>query len=126
MMATHPAMQRVQLVSRHLPWTIVVENPNGVSFGDVLFRIQESLHKTVSKQEFESVDGAAQAEVLKAYQRNCSGSRKREDGLKRVDWLGKRVLFAGIQKDDRYISKRVADPFSRAETFVLEFAYAPA
>jgi len=122
-------MRRVQLISRHLPWTVVVENPNGVCIGDVLFRIRACLHKTIHKTEFEAVGQDYQAEILKAYQRNCSGlpglpPRQREEGLKRVDWLGKRTVFAGIQKDDKLINARVRDHAARLETFVLDFAYA--
>ncbi|KAG8901294.1 hypothetical protein FRB99_005409 [Tulasnella sp. 403] len=127
MLATQPMMRRIQLISRHFAWTIVVENPNGVRLVDVLYRIHSSLRKTVAKNEFDVVPPISQSEILRAYQRNYSTSqlgRTREDGLKRVDFLGKRTLFAGIQKDDSYINSRVRDHATRSETFVLEFATA--
>ena len=123
--ASKPALRRIQLLSPLLPWVITVENPNGVTVGDVLSRIQESLNRTAAKSEFDQVPQRDQATVLRAYQRNCTlGNRKREDGLKRIDWLGRKTLFAGIRKDERdelLIASRVKDAYSRSETFVLEF-----
>lgn len=129
-LATQPALRRVQLVSRILPWTIVVENPMGVTIGDILYRVHASLSKTVAKEEYESVkDGSAQARILQAYKRNCTPtpglpSRTREEGLKRIDFLTERTFFSGIQKDMEFLNSRVRDPNMRAESFVLEFASA--
>lgn len=126
--ATQPLLRRVQLISRYFDWRIVVENPKGVTIGDVLYRIRDSLNKIASKEEFSSVPEDAQPEILKAYQRNCSATsngaklRELQEGLKRVDWLGKRTLFAGIQKDEAYISRRIRSHSERAETFVIEFS----
>ncbi|KIO30995.1 hypothetical protein M407DRAFT_141039 [Tulasnella calospora MUT 4182] len=86
------------------------------------------MNKIASKEEFNSVAEDAQADILKAYQRNCSATsngaklRDLQEGLKRVDWLGKRTLFAGIQKDEAYISRRIRSHSERAETFVVEFS----
>lgn len=127
-LATQPALRRVQLVSRYLPWTIVVENSAGVTIGDILYKVHTALNKTVAKEEYESVkDERSQAKILQAYKRNCTPTpglptRKREEGLKRIDWLSERTFFSGIQKDMTYLNARVADPNTRAETFVLEFA----
>lgn len=129
-LATQPALRRVQLVSRILPWTIVVENPMGVTIGDILYRVHASLNKTVAKEEYEAVrDGGAQARILQAYKRNCTStpglpSRTREEGLKRIDFLTERTFFSGIQKDMEFLYSRVHDPDMRAESFVLEFASA--
>ncbi|KIO15529.1 hypothetical protein M407DRAFT_13253, partial [Tulasnella calospora MUT 4182] len=121
--ATQPLQRRIQLISRYTGWRIVVENPKGVTIGDVLYRIRDSMNKIASKEEFNSVAEDAQADILKAYQRNCSATsngaklRDLQEGLKRVDWLGKRTLFAGIQKDEAYISRRIRSHSERAETF---------
>ncbi|KAG8923986.1 hypothetical protein FRC00_005644 [Tulasnella sp. 408] len=126
--ATQPLQRRIQLISRYTGWRIVVENPNGVTIGDILYRIRDSMNKIASKEEFNSVPEDAQAEILKAYQRNCSATsngvklRDLQEGLKRVDWLGKRTLFAGIQKDEAYISRRIRSHSERAETYVVEFS----
>ncbi|KAG8984267.1 hypothetical protein FRB90_005432 [Tulasnella sp. 427] len=126
--ATQPLQRRLILISRHFDWRIVVENPNGVTIGDVLFRIRDSLNKIASKEEYGAVPEDVQAEILKAYQRNCNatsnGSKLRDlkEGLKRVDWLGKRTLLAGIQKDEGYISRRIRNHSERPETYVVEFS----
>ncbi|KAG8909330.1 hypothetical protein FRC01_007007 [Tulasnella sp. 417] len=126
--ATQPLQRRIQLISRYTSWRIVVENPNGVTIGDVVYRIRDSMNKIASKEEFGAVPEDAQPEILKAYQRNCSATsngaklRDLQEGLKRVDWLGKRTLFAGIQKDETYISRRIRSHSDRAETFVVEFS----
>ncbi|KAG8847830.1 hypothetical protein FRB96_001418 [Tulasnella sp. 330] len=129
-LATQPALQRIQLVSRIHPWTVVVENPMGVTIGDILYRVHASLNKTVAKEEYEAIkDGEAQARVLRAYKRNCTPTpglppRTREEGLKRIDFLTERTFFSGIQKDMEFLNSRVRDPNMRAESFVLEFASA--
>ncbi|KAG8987758.1 hypothetical protein FRB94_002363 [Tulasnella sp. JGI-2019a] len=129
-LATQPALRRIQLVSRILPWTIVVENPNGVTIGDILYRVHASLNKTVAKEDYEAVgDKHAQTRVLQAYKRNCTPTpglpaRTREEGLKRIDFLLDRTYFSGIQKDMAYLNARVTDPNMRNESFCLEFASA--
>ncbi|KAG8954940.1 hypothetical protein FRC04_010424 [Tulasnella sp. 424] len=126
--ATQPLRRRIQLISRYFDWHIVVENPKGVTLGDILSRIRDSLNKNASKEEYDAVPKDTQADIVKAYQRNCSATsngvklRKLQEGLKRVDWLGRLTLFAGMQKDEAYINGRIRSHSERAETYVVEFS----
>ncbi|KAI6040835.1 hypothetical protein EDC04DRAFT_2672836 [Pisolithus marmoratus] len=73
-------------------WSIEVSNPHGVTVLDVLLRIREALHRGVSPQEA-TVSHTA-SEYFRA--RTRTDPREYAQGVKRVDFLGPNVFFAGL------------------------------
>ncbi|KAG9310043.1 hypothetical protein JVU11DRAFT_10086 [Chiua virens] len=74
--AVHPLSTHLVLTVPSLPLlsTIEVRNPNGVSVYDVLARIRDVLDRSVSQTEMGTM------------------------GMKRIDFLGPNVLFAGLSR----------------------------
>ncbi|KAI6130639.1 hypothetical protein EDD16DRAFT_1539867 [Pisolithus croceorrhizus] len=73
-------------------WSIEVSNPHGVTVLDVLLRIREALLRGVSPQEA-TVSHTA-SEYFRA--RTRADPREYAQGVKRIDFLGPNVFFAGL------------------------------
>ena len=129
--ATKPAMTRLRLISRLLPWTIVVENPYGVTFQHVLEAIHQSLQKSLTEGEFFMAPEPTQARMLACLRENCSGTmgamtkRSMAEGVKRVDYLFEKVAFIGMSRpslDDEFLKMKVLNKKERSEAWVIHFA----
>ena len=107
--ASKPAMQVLQIAHERLPWTITVScaTPGGsLSVRDVLQGLYESLRKSVTHDEYESLpaqqrDEARQAFKERCYRDNATFNKEWESGLRRVDVLGRSTLFAGFAPSSR-------------------------
>lgn len=90
----HPSTQ----LHIHFPefpyWSVEVTNSRGVTVYDVLVRIHETLNRSVSPQEA-SVSPFA-SEYFRA--RTRADPREYAQGVKRVDFLGPNVFFAGLSQ----------------------------
>jgi hypothetical protein len=66
---------------------------------DVLQALHASLNKCIRPFEWDGLDVDAQKKVYAAYKARCAaGGRGRlEDGVKRIDWLQGRNVFAGVE-----------------------------
>ncbi|KAJ7651988.1 hypothetical protein DFH06DRAFT_1331207 [Mycena polygramma] len=105
--ATSPPLSSLVLVHPSLPWQIAVHATRGraVTVSDVLSGIYTSLRQQASAAEYGSLTPVRQKEVTAAYTRrwtrmpNPSGQAvEKAKGLKRVDFLGPTVAFAGISQ----------------------------
>ncbi|KII89357.1 hypothetical protein PLICRDRAFT_109167, partial [Plicaturopsis crispa FD-325 SS-3] len=128
--ATFPRLREITLVSRSLPWTIHVSAKNvraGVTCGDVLHQIYAALHKFAVHEDKQKISPADYEGVVSAAQANRR--RKNDSGeflipyeraaMRRVDWLGRATIFAGLDRDEVH----VADRFGAAmpAVFILQF-----
>jgi hypothetical protein len=129
--ATKPAMTRLRLISRLLPWTIVVENPYGVTFQHVLEAIHQSLQKNVTEGEFFMAPEATRAKMFASLKENTSGTigpmtkRSMAEGVKRVDYLFEKVAFIGMSRpslDDEFLKMKVPNKKERGEAWVIHFS----
>lgn len=66
---------------------------------DVLQALHASLNKSIRAFEWDALDIDSQKKVYAAYKARCAaGGRGRlEDGVKRIDWLQGRNVFAGVE-----------------------------
>lgn len=96
--AVHPARTHLVLSVPSLPlWsTIEVRNDNGVSAYDVLARIRDILNRSVSPAEMGAMVSisASASEYFRA--RTSADPREFAQGVKRIDFLGPNVFFAGL------------------------------
>ncbi|KAF8071676.1 hypothetical protein FPV67DRAFT_890158 [Lyophyllum atratum] len=99
-LATSPAVNELCLSHPRLPWYIHVcaSQPNGITIGDVLTQIHESLSKPINQRDFYNVDMTAsdREEMSTAFYH-----RRGEDtgrGMLRMDFLGSNVTFLGLAK----------------------------
>ncbi|KAF8987363.1 hypothetical protein BDZ89DRAFT_1087714 [Hymenopellis radicata] len=105
--AISPPLSRMTITSPHLPWPIHVEprlNGAYITVSDVLAAIYHSLRQNIRPAEFHSLPGKGDMQrVTAAYQaryRRISNRTSYEDekkaGVKRVDFLKGRTIFAGL------------------------------
>ncbi|KAF8434739.1 hypothetical protein L210DRAFT_3484952 [Boletus edulis BED1] len=96
--AVHPARTFLVLSIPSLPpWsTFEVRNERGVSAYDVLVRIRDVLNRSVSPAEMGAMVSisAAASEYFRA--RTHADPREFAQGMKRIDFLGPNVFFAGL------------------------------
>ena len=99
--AVHPSCPHLVLSVPLLPlWpTIEVRNPRGVTVRDVLIRIRDVLNRSVSSTEMSSVVSPTVASASEYFRaRTYADPREFAQGVKRIDFLGPNVLFAGLSR----------------------------
>lgn len=104
--AVQPACTHLVLSLPSLPlWsTIEVRNSRGVTARDVLVRIREVLDRSVSATEMAMVSNFAASASEYFRVRTRADPREFAQGVKRIDFLGPNVFFAGLSRcmDDRW------------------------
>jgi len=75
-------------------WSIEVVNPRGITVNNVLLKIRELLNGSVAPHEMRGPLHAVAVESFRA--RSRADQRERAQGMKRVDFLGPKVFFAGL------------------------------
>ena len=129
------------LISKAFPWLIEVKNNAGVTLNDVLHELHDCLSKIVLDTEYWAVSSEMRNRLGEAFHTNCNDSsptpyqygpqraglslskpRSKESGLLRVDWLLKRHMFIGLEKDDEFIALRIADKKLHVDTWVPTLA----
>ncbi|KAG9015442.1 hypothetical protein FRB94_000046 [Tulasnella sp. JGI-2019a] len=127
--ATQPPVAKMWLICHDIPWRIAVTNHKGVTIRDILEAIHKELHVPITEGEWWIAQEEERERTLAAYQDSCSEGvqedvrRKHSEGVKRVDWLGKRTMFMSILRlpmDEAFIKARVPDKKAQAETWVLD------
>ncbi|KAI0034859.1 hypothetical protein K488DRAFT_17661, partial [Vararia minispora EC-137] len=114
--ATHPGMVRVRILCDLIPqWpiditltgtTITPARRDRAAVGvitveDVLEAIHTTLHKQITHDEWHRLSPAQEIDVSRAYTRRYKAYSPveyelRRAGVKRIDFLGKRVFFRGL------------------------------
>lgn len=101
-----PEQYNLRIVSREMPWVIdvVCSAQPVVTCGDVFVAIYGALQAELTDGEWAIVDQGRQR-MIECATRMRNKTRAVE-GVKRVDWLGDRVVFLGLTKDDTYARTR--------------------
>lgn len=93
-------------------WSIEVINPHGITVNDVLLKIRELLNRSVGSHEMRGPSHAVAIDSFWA--RSRADPREHAQGVKRIDFLGPKIFFAGLSKArdgsdswDLHFSKRV-------------------
>jgi hypothetical protein len=105
-LATTPPIPSMIIHCPHLPWTIKIlpSSTKYVTVRDVFDGIYRSLRHAVLEPEFQCLPSAeARYSVNNAYTRRYkrledpqARELEKSKGLKRVDFLGERILFTGL------------------------------
>ena len=99
---------------------ITVENPQGVTIGDVVEKVYASLQAPVSHSEWWIAAGKVQNRVKEAWEDNVAASaegpygdkrstvevRERSDCVRRIDWVLSKVFWGGLVRDDTFLAER--------------------
>lgn len=115
--ATHPPTTRLVITSDVIPqWPVLLDYevatqaiPHSssalppITLGDVLYAIHQTLQTQITHREWAKLDDKEEIAVGKAYTKRCKltpghESRLAADGVRRVDYLLRKVLFAGLSR----------------------------
>jgi len=98
--ATLSGATTLRLVSPHFPWTLEVRSripSSPVTCGDVFMAIHTALSLPLTNSEWSLADDAKKNSIMRANRNRRGGNVRR---LRRIDWLGSKVYFKGLAKDD--------------------------
>jgi hypothetical protein len=80
------------------PWPIIVHNPGGLLVRDIFGALSDNFAEYVRQEEFALWPEERKGAVNHAYLERVSMPTYSQDpGLRRVDYLGERVLFRGLE-----------------------------
>ena len=115
--ATHPPTTRLVVSSDRIPqWPVLLDyhaatlgtahSPSmlpPITLGDVLYAIHQTMQSQITHREWAELDDKDEAVVAKAYMRRYKlvpghEARLAAEGVKRVDYLLKRVMFGGLTR----------------------------
>lgn len=122
--ATSPAATSLFIVSEDFPWMITVDASRadvGVTCTDVINGIAECMYSLANEQDYKYVGDTSGGSIEANYRRNRSrlqGIPGLQQGIRRLDWLGLRSAYGGIELNDALVKVTLGDaaaPF----TFVL-------
>jgi hypothetical protein len=115
--ATHPPTTRLVVTNDKIPeWPVLLDyhaathgtshSPSSlppITLGDVLYAIHQTFQTQITHREWAELDDKDEAVVARAYMRRYKlvpghESRLAAEGVKRVDYLLKRVMFGGLTR----------------------------
>ena len=115
--ATHPPTTRLVVTSDKIPqWPVILDcraaglsTPSypstlpPVTLGDVLYAIHQTMQTQITHREWAELEDEEEVVVARAYMRRYKHavgheSRQAAEGVKRVDYLLKKVMFAGLTR----------------------------
>jgi hypothetical protein len=91
--------------SPNFPWPITVRNTRGVTCQDIFSAIYRNFQEFVTVQEYEGWSSRRKDQCARAYQVRVQTTNAWNperpipwnDGLRRIDYMGDRVLFRGLE-----------------------------
>lgn len=115
--ATHPYLDTMRIIavgedpSLSFAWPVTITNPRGILVEDVLRGIYVNFQELVTREEYESWEGLARDVTNTAFERRLAllsqrpppqddSDRPSVDAVQRVDWLGERFMFRGLERDE--------------------------
>ncbi|KAH7889102.1 hypothetical protein F5I97DRAFT_1775033, partial [Phlebopus sp. FC_14] len=139
--------RRLRLISEDFPWSFDLDpdidgrlagDPTIITCLDILLSLYAALQKPLGDVEWGSADDRRRASILRARERrlrvaptttiyptnilSSAPTVARSNRILRVDWLGSKIAFGGLVKDDEFARRRRL-PSSEAapETWVVKF-----
>ena len=115
----------MRIVSKVFPWIITIHAKDlavGVTCGDVIDTLAENFSRFSSNKEYEELSSPRRYQVSVSYSHNRSMAyavpgESLGVGIRRLDFLGKHKMYAGIVADEDVL-KRVCEDVLPC-TFVL-------
>jgi len=105
--ATASGARHLRIVSTQFPWAIEVENhkQSPVTCADVFSALYAGLSAPLTPSEWTLADEAKRDSIKRANRNRRGGGSVRR--LRRIDWLGSRVYFKGLSRDDGLARSRL-------------------
>lgn len=121
--ATSNGARQLRIISRDFPWTLEVSNrkQSVITCADVFSAIYVGLSVPLTASEWTLADDTKKSSMIRA-NRNRRGGSVSLGRLRRIDWLGSRVYFKGLTKDDELGRERLLPEDELwPDTWVIKF-----
>ncbi|KIJ49502.1 hypothetical protein M422DRAFT_225291 [Sphaerobolus stellatus SS14] len=109
------------VISYDFPWTLAISTQDSrpLTVMDVLEALYQTLHKEVRRSEWALAPDVQRYIMLKANKARRKSTMAM--GIRRVDWLGTRCLFRGLERDDDLARRRLMPGDQPTEVWVARF-----
>ncbi|KAF8513106.1 hypothetical protein BU17DRAFT_53438, partial [Hysterangium stoloniferum] len=109
------------IISHDFPWTVAISTNDArpLTVIDVIEGLYDSLNKAVRRSEW-----ALAADVQRYLMLKANKARRRATvamGIRRVDWLGTRCMFKGLEKDEELARRRIMPGDRPSDVWVVRF-----
>lgn len=110
----------IQLVCREFPWVIQIKG-EWVTCGLVWKSVHRALRKPITDTDwgFIARDGNRRLTVEKAMKKRLAEDPKDVAMPLRVDYLGDKAVFKGLEKDDEFVEKFLMPGRDKWDTWVI-------
>ena len=104
------SVKHMRLIFKTLPWTVDVTSETAITCGDIWKAIYNSLQEKLEDSEWALLNTGP--ELLEGYSTNRKSvleamETRKGDKPIRVDWLGDRIFFKGLERDEEFAKKRL-------------------
>ena len=109
----------IRIISKDFPWSLEIgPKPRALTASEVLHHLYDLLQKPFDDSVWGAVDDGKRDVIEQAWKRREDDENK----MKNVDWLGKRYMFKGIYRDEKFAAKRLTPGGTIVtETWVVSF-----
>ena len=109
----------VRLYSTEFPWSIELgPKQRAINASEILHALYELLSRELDDTVWSLSDTEKRSSIERARKK-----RSPDDQIRNVDWLGKRFMFKGLYRDDKFIQQRIHPGTAPvAETWLVAFA----
>ena len=109
----------IRIISKDFPWSLDLgPKKRALTASEILHGLFDLLQRPFDDAIWGAIDDSKRSVIERAWKR-------REEGevIKNVDWLGKRYIFKGFYRDEKFVAKRLVPGTSIvSETWVVSFA----
>lgn len=110
------------IVHRGLPWSTILSSDSR-TVGDVLHQVHDTLQRQITHEEWQQLTTEEKELVSRAYARRCRG---RPDllskGVRRVDFLQKRVIVEGLWWEGSWILRTRMPTMAESSAYMNVFS----
>lgn len=97
-------VRHLRLVSREFPWVIEIAD-EWVTCGTVWMRVYTALQEYLTEIEWALASEERRRKIEKAVKHREAESGNRDLRPRRIDWLGEKTMFAGLEKDEQFVKQ---------------------
>lgn len=95
-------VKNVRLVCKDFPWPIEIKN-EWIVCGTVWEKVYHELQAYITESEWTLAGEEVRRRINRAVRFREAETGNRELRPKRIDWLGEKTLFSGLEKDNGYV-----------------------
>lgn len=98
----------LHLISKDFPWSFTVEGDEAkpITCNDVWQKLHEELELALENCLWGALDDKRRRKIVANFEHRKREDKEGDTQLMRMDWLGRRTVFVGVEKDDAFAKSR--------------------